>query len=49
MEEIPNNSGDDSEVRFVHGVGELGADKSVRFPGLGLAVSGHSEVVSVED
>ena len=49
MEEVPNYSGDDSKVRLVHGIRELGADKSVRFPGPGLAVSDHGEVVSVED
>ena len=49
MEEIPNDSGDDSKVRLVHGIRKPGPDKSVRFSGPGLAIRGHSEVVSVED
>ena len=49
MEEISHDSGNEPEVRFVHGEREIRAEESVRFPGSGLAVSGHGEVVSVEN
>ena len=49
MEEIPDDSGNESKVRLVHGEWEIRAEQTVRFPGSGLAVSGHGEVVSVEN
>ena len=49
MEEIPHDSGNESKVRFVHGKWEIRAEESVRFPGSGLAVGGHGEVISVEN